>query len=151
MLSIVAAKETDLLAIADLFEEMDRFYGATDFVPVGQRVAQIKDAILRDPPAANVLLASENDVVVGIATYSYLWPAIGLTSSLFLKELYVLRAHRRTGVGRQLMQRILEVATEAGCSRVEWMTDRRNREARQFYESLGYRENDEKVFYRVQG
>ena len=38
-------------------------------------------------PAAHVFAAYADELVV-FATYSFLWPAIGLTRSLFLKELY---------------------------------------------------------------
>jgi GNAT superfamily N-acetyltransferase len=150
VLSIAAAQEHDVPAIADLLEEMDRFYGVTDFEPFEQRVAQVREMIFGGLPAAHVLLAKEDEVVVGFASYSHLWPAVGLTRSLFLKELYVRESHRRAGVGRTLMQRLLEAAADGGCSRVEWMTERTNASARRFYEQLGYKENNEKVLFRVQ-
>ena len=86
-----------------------------------------------------------------MASYSFLWPAVGLTQSLFLKELYVRDAHRGHGVGRRLMERIFEVAAETGCSRVEWMTDRPNEAAQAFYAKVGCEPNTDKVFYRIEG
>ena len=62
-------------------EEMDRFYGVTEFEPAKVRSAQVKARLFCDPPAAHVLLARDGDRIVGLASYSFLWPAVGLTQS----------------------------------------------------------------------
>lgn len=150
MITVTPLTEADLPALIDLMEEMDRFYGVTQFEPAEVRASHVKVMIFRDPPAAHVLLARDGDRVVGLASYSFLWPAVGLTQSLFLKELYVAQVHRRQGVGRLLMQHLFDLAAETGCSRVEWMTEQSNTEAQAFYTRLGHDPNTEKVFYRVQ-
>jgi GNAT superfamily N-acetyltransferase len=149
MVEVTAATETDVPAIAALLEEMDRFYGVMEFEPAPERERQIRSLLLGERPAGCVLLAHEGERLVGLASYSFLWPAAGLTQSLFLKELYVTEAERSRGVGRRLMERVFAIAAETGCSRVEWMTERSNVEAQAFYERLGYEENKEKVLYRV--
>lgn len=149
MLAIVAAQPSDAHAIAELLEELDRFYGGTDFEPIEQRVKQIQAMLFRDQPAAHVLLAKDGERLVGFAAYSFLWPAAGLTSSLYLKELYVSEADRRKGIGKLLMDRLIDIATETGCSRVEWTADADNPFATEFYQRMGYRENSGKILYRV--
>ena len=54
------------------------------------------------------------------------WPAAGLSTSLYLKELYVADTARRTGVATALMRGLYTIAAERGCSRVEWTTDEGN-------------------------
>ena len=83
--------------------------------------------------------------------YSFLWPAVGLTSSLYLKELYVADDHRGQGIGTLLMQALFEAAAKHGCSRVEWTTDRDNTGAQEFYDRLGVPAHPSKIFYRVEG
>jgi GNAT superfamily N-acetyltransferase len=56
---------------------------------------------------------------VGIAIYSLLWLAPGITSSLYLKELFVSGSRQRDDVGRSLMQAVIEQAHELGCSRTQ--------------------------------
>lgn len=150
MLRVTPATEQDLPALTGLFAEMDRFYGATHVGPSARRQAEMAATLFADPPVAHVLVASAGDDLAGFASYSFLWPAVGLTPSLFLKELYVAEQHRRNGAGRALMRRLLEIAAETRCSRVEWMTERMNAEAQAFYAKLGYTPNTEKVFYRVE-
>src|SRR5262245_26913582 len=129
---------------------MDRFYGASDIAPAAEYERQLRALLMREQPVAHVLVAFAGAVLVGFASYSFLWPAAGLTSSVFLKELYVLQAVRGQGVGKALMEQLFQVAADTGCSRVEWMTEQTNIEAQAFYERLGVQANTEKVFYRAE-
>jgi len=70
--------------------------------------------VFSSPPAAYALLARDGVRLVGIAAYSFLWPAVGMTPSLYLKELYVGAAHRHRGVARLLMQALFEIADRSG-------------------------------------
>lgn len=136
---------------AALAEEMDRFYGATELDPLDLRIQQINDALFGDPPSAHALIAWLDDEPVGFAAYSFLWPAIGLTRSLFLKELYVIETARRAGVGKAIMHSLAEIAVKTDCSRFEWQTDAPNADAQRFYEDLGVAVDGSKLFYRAQG
>lgn len=151
MTVVTAAQPSDLEAISALAEEMDRFYGATATEPREVRLRQIREALFADHPFAYAMLAWAGDNLAGFAAYSFLWPAVGLTRSLFLKELYVVEAARRTGVGKQLMQALLEIAVKHDCSRVEWQTETDNVDARAFYAGLEVSEFEGKIFYRLEG
>lgn len=151
MTTVAPAAPRDVVAVAALLAEMDRFYGATDVAPLDHRIRQINHALFSNTAAAHALLAWDGAQLVGFASYSFLWPAADLTRSLFLKDLYVSREHRRKGVGRSLMQRLFNVATDHECSRVEWTADNTNIDAQRFYEKLGMYRNPWKVFYRMDG
>ena len=150
MTEVRPAEPGDLKELAALLDELDRFYGATDIEPIEARLRQIDEALFTDPPAAFALLAWHDADLLGMATYSFLWPAAGVTRSLFLKELYVAEAYRRSGVGGLLMRNLFEIAAERNCTRVEWATDDFNAEAQRFYEALGHQPNQSKVLYRAE-
>jgi GNAT superfamily N-acetyltransferase len=143
----------DVPAIAEIFAEMSIFYGtpASELDSLEVRQQQISAALFADIPAARALLAWDGSDVVGCATYSFLWPAVGLSSSLFLKELYVAATARRQGVGNALMHGLFEIAAQRRCSRVEWMTDVGNKSAQAFYAGLGVPASTSKVHYRLAG
>jgi GNAT superfamily N-acetyltransferase len=145
-----SATVDDLTPLLALTEEMDRFYGATEISPVEVRRQQHHDALFSDGPAARAVLAFDGGYAVGFAAYSFLWPAVGLTKSLYLKELYVSGAHQRSGVGRVLMESLFELARQHNCSRIEWTTDRDNPAAQAFYRSFGVEPADSKLFYRIE-
>lgn len=149
-ITISPGRPADAAAMAELLEEMDRFYRADAVVPLAERVGQLSDAVFASPPAAHVLLAWDGDQLAGLAAYSFLWPAVGVTSSLYLKELYVADRYRERGIGRLLMQGLFEAAAKRGCSRVEWTTDQENTGAQAFYERLGVLPHPSKIFYRVE-
>jgi GNAT superfamily N-acetyltransferase len=150
MISITPASPGDALALAGLLAEMDGFYGASRDDPVDERVRQIDDALFSSRPAAYALLARDGAQLAGMAAYSFLWPAVGLTRSLYLKELYIGASHRRQGVGKLLMKAVFEAAARHGCSRIEWTADTGNASAQAFYTELGLPKHPSKVFYRVQ-
>ncbi|MCA1606586.1 MAG: GNAT family N-acetyltransferase [Acidobacteria bacterium] len=142
------AHSEEILALA---EEMDCFYGATEIAPYDTRIRQINEALFSDPPMAHAILAWNDQRLVGMATYSFLWPAVSLTRSLYLKELYVARTTRRRGIGKLLMHNVYEVAAKHNCSRVEWTADRDSTDARKFYSSIGVPVSTSKLFYRTEG
>jgi GNAT superfamily N-acetyltransferase len=148
LITLTDAAPADAAAIACLLAELDTFYGDTPVGTPDERAGQVRAALFSDPPAARALLARDGPVLAGLASWSLLWPAAGLTTSLYLKELYVARAYRRTGTGRLLMDGLYRIAAERGCSRVEWTTDTSNPGAQQFYESLGVSPLPAKIFYR---
>jgi GNAT superfamily N-acetyltransferase len=165
VISVSPAAPGDAPAIAGLLEELGEFYGTPAANPLDQRVAQVGQALFADPPAGYALLAREEPAgegalareapagegaLAGLAAYSFLWPAIGPTRSLYLKELYVPAAYRRRGVGRLLMRAVFEAAARHGCSRVEWTTDVSNTGAQAFYARLARPSYPSKVFYRVE-
>ena len=150
MMKVSPAGPGDVLALAELLAEMGRFYGAAGAGPLDERVRQINDAVFSAPAAVQVLLAWDGTQLAGMAAYSFLWPAVGRTRSLYLKELYVGEDHRRHGVGKRLMGAVFDTAGQLGCSRVEWTTDSGNAGAQAFYGTLGLPRHPSKVFYRVE-
>ena len=146
MVTIERATAADVPTISVLIGEIEAYYGG-DNVP--GNLDEIRNALFGEHPVATVLLARDDGTVLGMASYSFLWPAAGSQSSLYLKELFVREPARRRGVAQAFMTAIRKAAADAGCSRVEWTADKDNPSALAFYEALGAEINDGKIFYRV--
>jgi ribosomal protein S18 acetylase RimI-like enzyme len=56
--------------------------------------------------------------------------------------LVVAEDHRRSGVGRLLMEEVRNIASDHGASQIELVATRANVTAREFYRSLGFVEAD---------
>lgn len=70
--------------------------------------------------------------------------------TLYLEDLFVLPDHRRQGIGGALLRRIVQLAQERGCGRVEWTALDWNVNAQQVYEErLGARRMSEWYLYRM--
>lgn len=148
MATLAPARPEDVVPIAHVLEELDHFYGGSRTEPLDEQAAQINDALFGKIPAAYALLAWDDEKLAGLATYSFLWPAAGLTRSLYLKELYVVETYQRSGIGKQLMDELHNIAAAHRCSRVEWTTDAPNSGAQNFYAKIGVPPEASKIFYR---
>ena len=71
------------------------------------------------------------------------------TNQLQLKELFVRREYRGKGVGRLLMQRVLEEAKRIGCYRVDWNVRDWNEEGILFYKKLGAEFVEDRLSMRI--
>ncbi|WP_405911610.1 GNAT family N-acetyltransferase [Streptomyces sp. NBC_00963] len=146
-MKIRSATVADLDVISEMLGEIEEYYGGEN--TPGDH-AQIRTALFGERPHASVLLALDDDDVVGLASYTFLWPAAGADSSLYLKELYVREHARRRGVAAELMMALSEAAGLAGCSRIEWTADTENPPALAFYAAQDAERRAGKVFYRLE-
>jgi ribosomal protein S18 acetylase RimI-like enzyme len=152
LITLAPATAADVDDFVALATEMDVFYGDVRPDTPQQRAAEISAVLCGDPPTAFALLARDDaGKLVGFAAYSFLWPAAGLSMSLYLKELYVAAAARRARVATALMCGLYAIAAERGCSRVEWTTDDSNEQAKAFYAAFGAKPLPSKIFYRAEG
>ncbi|WP_326650491.1 GNAT family N-acetyltransferase [Streptomyces sp. NBC_01750] len=147
MVTIDRATPEDLAVISEILGEIEAYYGG-EAVPGS--VDQITAALFSDHPVATVLLAREASEVLGLASFSFLWPAAGADTSLYLKELYVRETARRRGIAGLFMAALTDAASAAGCSRIEWTADGDNPPALAFYEAYGAEPRGGKVFYRME-
>ncbi|MGW2985474.1 N-acetyltransferase family protein [Streptomyces goshikiensis] len=144
---IEQATPDDVDVISVILGEIEGYYGG-EATP-GDR-DQIRAALFGERPAATVLLARDDEQVLGLASYSLLWPAAGADTSLYLKELFVRSEARRRGVAGALMEALKAAAVKAGCSRVEWTADADNPAAMDFYQAFGAAPREGKIFYRAE-
>ncbi len=94
------------------------------------------------------LAAELGGELVGYATAARIPKASGLLGTLYVDELYVLRTHRRCGIGAALVSEVHRIAKELGYWRVRLIADRRATGLRRFYEPLGFRDDNDGFFQR---
>ena len=84
----------------------------------------------------HLVVAIENGVVIGMASgVHYVHP--DKPAQLFINEVGVSSSHRRRGVGRALVERLVRRAEELRCTEAWVLTDRKNESACRLYESAG--------------
>jgi ribosomal protein S18 acetylase RimI-like enzyme len=152
--NIRKARPDDVLSLVALNARIGRYYGDADTESRDEASRRTSTALFAEGASAVAIVAwtvENSSRAVGLAAYSYLWPAIGSTESLFLKELFVDEEFRRRGLARRLLIDVFTAAIERQCSRVEWTADRGNAPAEKLYEGLGFGGNihEGKWHYRV--
>jgi ribosomal protein S18 acetylase RimI-like enzyme len=97
---------------------------------------------LLDEPGARVLVAENEAGIVGGVSF-WIKPDLAHGDTVVeVPMLVVAEDHRRTGVGKLLMEEVRNVASENGASQIELVATRSNVTAREFYRSLGFVEAD---------
>jgi ribosomal protein S18 acetylase RimI-like enzyme len=91
-------------------------------------------------PRHRLMVVMEDTLVVGfISAVMYLHPDKS-KPELWINEVGIAPTHRGRGIGKMLLQRMLESGQQAGCSEAWVLTEHSNDAAMALYRSLGGRE-----------
>lgn len=88
-------------------------------------------------PSAEALVGEVDGVAQGVAIYFMNFSTWSGAPGLYLEDLFVRPEARRHGLGRALLSRLAQIATERGCKRMEWAVLDWNTPAQDFYKTLG--------------
>lgn len=110
---------------------------------------QLVDVLFGAKPAAEVLLAFENDAPVGFAVFFYNFSTWLGRAGLYLEDLFVKPEHRGKGYGRALLVALAKVAQARKCGRMEWAVLDWNEPAIEFYRNLGAKPMHEWTVFRL--
>ncbi|MFL5618431.1 MAG: GNAT family N-acetyltransferase [Gemmatimonadaceae bacterium] len=84
----------------------------------------------------HLVVARADGIVVGMASaVDYVHP--DKAPQLWINEVGVSPTHRRQGIGRRLVERLVELATELGCTEAWVLTDAGNEAANRLYAAAG--------------
>ena len=106
-----------------------------------ERLAPAIDGVLADERRGLFLVArldEHGEQIVGVAYMSFIWSIEHGGQAAWLDELYVLPAHRNGGVGRALVEAVLERAVGHGCVAVDLEVDTSHARAARLYQRLGF-------------
>jgi aminoglycoside 6'-N-acetyltransferase I len=88
-------------------------------------------------PRHRIVVALDDDLVVGfVSAVIYVHPDKS-APELWINEIGVAPTHQRQGIGKALMQAVLDEAKRSGCTEAWVLTDRSNLPAMAMYKSAG--------------
>ncbi len=109
----------------------------------------LSKVLFGEKPAAEVLLAFENETAVGFAVFFHNFSTWLGRPGLYLEDLFVRPEDRGKGYGRALLIHLAKIARDRGCGRMEWAVLDWNEPAIQFYRKLGGKPMDEWTVFRL--
>jgi GNAT superfamily N-acetyltransferase len=129
------ARREDVRAIVDLIREL-AVYEKLEHLATATPEA-LEPQLFGERPACECLVGEQGGAVVGFALFFPNFSTFLCRPGLYLEDLYVQPAARGTGLGRQFLVRLAQIAVERGCGRFEWSVLDWNVGAQRFYERMG--------------
>jgi GNAT superfamily N-acetyltransferase len=83
------------------------------------------------------VVAERDGKVVGLCHFLYHRSTSRLMPVCYLQDLFTAPDYRGHGIGRALIERVYEIAKEAGSTRVYWLTHTTNTPGRTLYDKVG--------------
>lgn len=144
-----AAEEADVPLVLQLIEELAEFEGLRHEVVA--TAEGLRETLFGEHRYAEVLIVDLDDEAAGFALYFHNYSTFLGRPGLYLEDLYVRPAHRGRGIGRQLIRALAGIALDRGCGRLEWWVLDWNRDAIEFYRSIGAEAMSDWTVFRLSG
>jgi GNAT superfamily N-acetyltransferase len=151
---IMTATQAEQAALVELLHELHLHYNPTSTVERSLVAGHLTRHLLAATSPTKLVVAwSDEGAATGLAAvvmlHSLVEPDPRVSAQCLLKELFVSRAWRSRGVGRALMEWVVDDARAHGCSRIDWNVKASNARGIGFYERLGGRLVEDRVSYRL--
>ena len=130
-----AARVDDVAAIVAMIKELAEFERLEHLVQVTPET--LRPHLFGERPVAEALLAEVDGEAVAFALFFTNFSTFLARPGLYLEDLFVRPAHRGSGIGKALLQRLGVMAVERGCGRFEWSVLDWNANAIALYEKMG--------------
>ncbi len=131
------ATVADMPLIATMIRGLAEYEGLSHAVRMDEAV--LERHLFGPRPMAEVLIGELNGMPSGFALFFHNFSTFEGHPGVWLEDLFVAPAARRSGLGRKLLGEVARIAVERGCARMEWSVLDWNMMAINFYRSLGAR------------
>ena len=107
------------------------------FQKTPEKVTIMLDQMIADENIFQCFVAeTTNNNIIGFATFYftyYSWSGKGL----YLDDLYVTETFRKQGIGKMLLEKVIELAKSNHCKKVRWQVSKWNTNGIDFYKRMG--------------
>lgn len=141
------AREEDVPAMAGLLSEL--FSLEKDFRPDLDKQMRGLRLLLKQPQLGRLFVASTDDGVVGMVSLLFTVSTAEGGPAAILEDMIVASAYRGQGIGRRLVEHVLDRAAKLGNTRVTLLADRHNEAALGFYRALGFADSNMQVIRKT--
>jgi GNAT superfamily N-acetyltransferase len=120
-----------------LWDGYNAFYGRSGATALDPAITELTWERFFDPKEpVRCLVAADGASIVGLTHYLFHRSTTRAADICYLQDLFTLPTHRGRGVGRMLIEAVVEAARRAGSGRVYWQTKVDNHTARSLYDRV---------------
>jgi GNAT superfamily N-acetyltransferase len=146
-LVIRQTSKEDIPLIYKLIRELAVYEKLSDTVTADEKL--LEKNMFGKNRYAYVVIAEYEGKAVGQALYFYNFSTFKGKPGIYLEDLYVRPEYRNKGIGKALLNYLIELAKENDCGRVEWVVLDWNESAINFYKSLGAEPMNDWIVFRL--
>lgn len=146
-IKIKSAKKEDFDKILALIKELAAFEKLEGPDKIASR-RLYKDTFGKKP-LINMLVAKEGKEILGYAIYFESYSSFLAKKTLFLEDIFITQSRRNTGIGKLFFDKLIEIANDKACGRVEWAVLDWNIDAIAFYNKIGAQPLSNWEYYRL--
>lgn len=139
-------EEKDLALIFQYIKEIAEYEGLLEEVKTDEETLR---EWLFEKERAKVLFPLINGQPIGFCVYFYNFSTFLGRSGLYIEDIYIEERYRGKGYGKQLLQKMFQIAKDEGLGRVEWACLNDNEPSFEFYVSQGAEPMSEWTVFRT--
>lgn len=143
---IVEATKKDAPLLLELIKELAIYEKMLDQV---EATTSDLETNVFDATHVHAIFLYVNESVVGFALYYYHFSTFTGKPGLYLEDIYIKKAFRHRGYGKQVFKYLSKQAIEHQCQRMEWVCLNWNQPSIDFYESLGAKALNDWTMFRL--
>lgn len=134
----------DLRALIELCREHAAYEGAP-YVEDGQRL-RLDKALFGQRPALYAWVVADGAELAGYMTATRDYSTWSAASFIHMDCLYLHESYRHLGLGRQLVETLVDFTRQQRCCEIQWQTPPHNDLGIAFYERIGARAKEKKRY-----
>jgi GNAT superfamily N-acetyltransferase len=146
-LTIRKAEKSDAPLILSFIKEIANYEKLSHEVTATEK--DIQENLFGDTKYAEVLIAESENEPVGYALFFYNFSTFTGRPGIYLEDLFIRPKYRGKGIGKTLLLKLIKIAKNKNCGRVEWCVLDWNEPAIEFYKNLGAVPMDGWSIFRV--
>ena len=139
--------EKDVPQIFNLIRELAEYEKLSDSVTADEEL--LKKSLFGQDKYAYVVFAEYEGRIAGQALYFFNFSTFKGKPGIYLEDLYVRPEFRKNGIGKALLNYLIELARQKNCGRVEWVVLDWNQSAIDFYKGMGAEPMNDWIVFRL--
>jgi len=146
-LIIRKAKPEDIPVIFRLIKDLAHYEKLSDQVTATEDL--LRNNLFGKNQFVEVWMAEYQNKAAGYLIFYYNFSSFLAKAGLFIEDIFILPEFRCKGIGKKLLFKVIELAKERDCGRVEWNVLDWNEPAISFYKKTGAKPLDEWTTFRI--
>lgn len=109
----------------------------------------LENTLFGTPSYAQVLLAEEEGEIAAFCLFFHNYSTFLSQPGVYIEDIFVRPGFRGRGIGKKVFAKVADIARERNCGRIEWWVLDWNKDAIEFYKTMGATAMDEWTVYRL--